>query len=366
VLSTEDIANFQQVVKKHDSETKSGYAIIITQVDPDALGASFLMKELLSSYSDFMPEILYAGSISHPQNRAIVNKYDLKTRMRPITEIDAEFLSKRKHVLVDSCLSKDGRLPRDLEINPVIVVDHHRGCDVPSTDDNFIWIEDIGSASTMMIELAQACWEDGIVDAFYDEHKWLATMLALGIYTDTGELTSATSRDRKAHEFVCEYLHESDLRQLINYPLPDSHYKHLAKALANVEEKGPYLIAGVGYMDPKDGDDLSTIADFFLRKNGISLVVVWGIIDGSVRISARNNDLSNSLDDFIKERFTFGGAKLAPDGRGEGGAMLKLDLGFWLAEETKEAVEKMVTERLRSCVIPPEDKGTTRITVSAP
>jgi nanoRNase/pAp phosphatase (c-di-AMP/oligoRNAs hydrolase) len=353
--SDETVRKFQAIVKEHDS-----FAIFITQVDPDALGSAFLMKHLLDSATDYIAEIFYGGSISHPQNRAIANKYDLKNRMRPISEI-GEALATRKVVLVDSCLAKDGRLPRDVEFNPVIIVDHHRGCDVPATDDNFIWIEDIGSASTLMIELAGACWGDEKFKAFCEEHKWLATMLALGIYTDTGELTSATTRDRKAHEFVCEFLSENDLRQLINYPLPDSHYKHLHKALGNVEEKGPYLIAGVGYMDPKDGDDLSTIADFFLRKNGISLVVVWGIIDGSVRISARNNDLSNSLDDFIKERFTFGGAKLAPDGRGEGGAMLKLDLGFWLAEEIKEAVEKMVTERLRSCVIPGEE-GTARIT----
>lgn len=42
-----------------------------------------------------------------------------------------------------------------------------------------------------------------------------------------------------------------------------------------------------------------------------------------MRISARSTDLSTPLDEFLGERFgSDSGAKVAPDGRDEGGALL--------------------------------------------
>ena len=80
---------------------------------------------------------------------------------------------------------------------------------------------------------------------------------------------------------------------------------------------------------------------------GITLVVVWAIIGEDVRISARSTDLSTPLAEFMREKFgPDSGAKLDPAGRGEGGALIDLDLGFWMSEGNQEIVEKMVEQRL--------------------
>jgi nanoRNase/pAp phosphatase (c-di-AMP/oligoRNAs hydrolase) len=334
------------------------FTIIITQVDPDAVGSAFAMQELLHAMGA-QTKIYYCGGVGHPQNRAIVNKFNLKSKMEHVCKYPEEYLGDdgclARAVLVDSSLTEDSRLPEKLRcFSPLIVVDHHRGADVETTEYNMVWIEDLGSASTMMVELLQHFFnemgEKSGFDVFLEENKWLATLLALGIYTDTSGLQGATHRDRKAYDLVSNVLSFSDLDPLINYPLPPSHYINLASALNQYDEQGSYLVSGVGYMNVEDGDDLSTIADYFLRKDGISLAIVWGIIDGKVRISARNSNLSDPLDDFITRFGPFGGAKLTPDGRGEGGAMLKLDLGDWLIDETKEIVEKMVRERINAWV----------------
>jgi nanoRNase/pAp phosphatase (c-di-AMP/oligoRNAs hydrolase) len=330
------------------------FTIIITQVDPDAVGSAFAMQELLHAMGA-QTKIYYCGGVGHPQNRAIVNKFNLKSKMEHISKYPEEWEISPRTVLVDSSLIKDSRLPERLRtFMPLIVVDHHRGTDVETTEHNMVWIEDLGSASTMMVEILQHFFDEmgekSGFDVFIEENKWLATLLALGIYTDTSGLQGATHRDRKAYDLVSNVLNFSDLDPLINYPLPPSHYINLASALNQCDEQGSYLVSGVGYMNVEDGDDLSTIADYFLRKDGISLAIVWGIIDGKVRISARNSNLSDPLDDFITRFGPFGGAKLTPDGRGEGGAMLKLDLGDWLIDETKEIVEKMVRERINAWV----------------
>ena len=122
------------------------------------------------------------------------------------------------------------------------------------------------------------------------------------------------------------------------------------RALAR-ELRGGRLLASVGHIRPEEGDDLSTFANHFLRRDGVTLAVVWGIIDNTVRISARNANLSSPLDAFLHDRFgESSGAKLAPDGRGEGGARLRLDLGLWLSDATRSQVEEMVSARLKELI----------------
>jgi nanoRNase/pAp phosphatase (c-di-AMP/oligoRNAs hydrolase) len=106
-------------------------------------------------------------------------------------------------------------------------------------------------------------------------------------------------------------------------------------------------MSNVGNIPEEIADDMASIADYFLRMEGISLVVVWGIIGDDVRISARSTDLSTPLEEFMRQKFgPDSGAKLDPAGRGEGGALLDLDLGFWMTDKNQELVEKMVEQRL--------------------
>ena len=322
--------------------------IFIAQVDPDAIGAAFGLAhivDMLRAETDIEAgvQILYGGEIGHPQNRTIINKYDLKRRIKPITEELLESLDLNNNVIaiVDSSSISDARLSESTNIHPQIVIDHHRDSDITELKDTFVWIEDVGSASTMITELLQE------LNVEFEESAHVPMLLTLGIYTDTKKLVSASLRDRNAYSFVAKSISQVEYAQLINYPLPDSHFENLSCAIQRRKQATSQVLTNIGLVTPEERDDLSTIADYLLRMDGVSLVVVWGIVDKTVHISARSTDITTPLDEFLRKRFgPSSGAKFMSDGHSEGGARIKLDLGFWLSEATQDAVEEMVSRRL--------------------
>ncbi len=111
------------------------------------------------------------------------------------------------------------------------------------------------------------------------------------------------------------------------------------------------LVTGVGTIRPEDGDFLAMVADDLIRMQSISVAVVWGIVGNRVRLSARSADLTVPLDRFLSERFgSRAGAKLTPDGHGEGGGSLELDLGIWHSSTTAEHVRDMVNARMQELI----------------
>jgi len=351
---------FEKFVEKHQNDI---FYIIITQVDPDAIGSAFGLKSILGCLN-IQSEIYYCGYFGHPQNRAIINRYDLNARMSPIFDVDikavetnnADQESRPKdqrsyihYALVDSSTINDGRLMQlQNAISPRLVIDHHRGCDIPSTDDNFVLVEDVGSACTLITELGSS-----LNIAFTQDD--IGVMLTMGIYTDTHELKASGKRDLEAFMYVKANVADDDFQKLVKYDFPETFYANIQTALANVTRHEDKLVSHVGYISPSEGDDLSNMSDLFIRKSGVSLVIVWGIINDKVRISARNTNLTVPLGDFLKNRFgPKSGAKLAPDGCGEGGGIIDLDLGFWIGETNKDSVLQMVTDRINELVFSPE------------
>ncbi len=298
------------------------YSILVTQVDPDALASAFALKQIIGKNA----QIHYLGEAGHPQNRAMINKFNLSSEM--------------KHGYPDSnnvCLV-DGHSLRDagVTINPLVaIIDHHRGTPAPA---EFVIQEEVGACSTLLVELLE------------DIDERLATLLALGIYTDTRALTSVTERDMSAYQRVYSLCNKQQFLEIINYSLPGSHFKNLTYALNHLtrNDDGKCLVS-VGYIDEETGDDISSIADYMMRLDSCSLVAVWGIVNNShVRLSVRSTDLSTPLDQFLAKRFN-GGAKLTPDGVGVGGAII--DLGIWVTESNKEDVANMVTKRLEELIL---------------
>lgn len=239
--------------------------------------------------------------------------------MSPISELKEA----KNIILVDSSQDRDGRLKTLGQIQPRMIIDHHRGGITDETGEEFYWTEDVGSSCTMMIELASK-----INFNFENDHQYIPILLALGIYTDTKALVSASDRDRKAYGQITSFVDTQELKRMIQFPLPMSYFTHLKHALEHIERKDSRVVTGIGIILPEEGDDIALIADYLFRMEGVTMAIVWGIIGDTVRISARSVDLGTPLGDFLKKRFgTSSGAKLNPDGLGEGGALISFDLG---------------------------------------
>jgi nanoRNase/pAp phosphatase (c-di-AMP/oligoRNAs hydrolase) len=190
----------------------------------------------------------------------------------------------------------------------------------------------------------------------------LALMLALGVYTDCKYMLNASSRDDAAFAWAKRHVSKADLKTMALYKRPESYFKNFCTALQSYKHRSGRLVSTVGRISAKQGDDLAMIADEFLRKNGVTLAVVWGVVEtdngNNVRVCARSEDLTLNLNQFLKERFgERSGAKTLPDGAGEGGALIQLEIGPWLREdEMVEAISRRINEWLFDEEEPQEEK----------
>ncbi len=340
-LPKEVIDKFVKVVNSLE-ETAN---ILMTQVDPDALASAFTMAAIIKSLrkDEISVKVFYAGAISHAQNLTLCGQFSLHDLMQKAsTMTPADF---KNLILVDSSVKVDARFNGGMELDPVIVVDHHIGGDFVDTENKFILIDRIGAASTLVFELLEGV---GLELSNFD--KMIPLLLAVGIYTDTLELRASTERDSSAYHRVNFVTNRKELMQLFNFPLPESYFVNLKNAFENIKLHGGSLVSHIGSIHSKQGDDISTAADMFIRRNGVSLVIVWAIISDKkeVRISARSTDISLNLSHFLQERLSPNcGSKLTPDNKSSGGGVMNLDIGFWFnahtAVEVTAVVEKFIS-----------------------
>jgi nanoRNase/pAp phosphatase (c-di-AMP/oligoRNAs hydrolase) len=227
------------------------------------------------------------------------------------------------------------------------VIDHHRGSELQENENNFIWIEDIGAASTLVVELIQAAGIEVV-----EEKQFIFALLALGIHNDTSSMRCDGKRDREAFHFARSHCSTEEFYKLTDYTLPESYFDYIGSSYVSRSRQGSKMVMGAGKILSKHGDVLSKIADEAIQMEGVSLVVVWAIINDEVRLCARSNDLSNPLDDLLKQRFgpNSGGAKQSFGGKGIGGAKLDLNFGFWAGSEVDQEVRQVVDKKIQTLV----------------
>ena len=324
--------------------------ILITQVDPDSLASAFMMVELIHRIrgGDNGVKVFYGGAIGHEQNRAICNRLGLSDRMHHASKMkDPDF---HNLILLDSSKVEDGRGLSGCKLDPTIVIDHHRGSDFQDCECKFILIEDIGATSTLMFELFEG------MGYKFDGVNSVALLLAVGIHTDTSNLVSCTERDISAYGKLMPNVDRQELIAVFNYPLLQTDYTCMLAALTNVSQRGASLVTNVGAVTSKEGDMLSTLADYLIRKDGVSVVIVWGLMLDTkhVRISARSTDISLDLAAFLREAFgPASGGKFMPDGKSIGGGVISIDFPYWLTQETITEALALVKKRIESAVFRP-------------
>jgi nanoRNase/pAp phosphatase (c-di-AMP/oligoRNAs hydrolase) len=330
--------------KKIVGEIKGQFNIIINEVDPDALGSALGLAALIEILNpSAKSNIFYCGTIGRAQNVDIFNKYGLETAMKPITEWSND--EGTTNMLVDSSRIDDSRLPDKLKSKPIIIIDHHKTEGLVEGDAQFFWIDNVGASCTMVVELMRLLLTDKI-DLKSEEYNPLAVMLALGIYTDTESKINANKRDKEAYDFVTKDLDLDDFNQLLDYDYPPEYYDCLFRALGNRVQEGSRLVAGVGNIEESEGSMLSMIAEHLMKNSSVTIVVVWGILNDQIKISARSRGLGIRLDDFLKKRFgkEYSGGRINFRGKGAGGGNIPLQFGILKGDssEFKESKEALI------------------------
>jgi nanoRNase/pAp phosphatase (c-di-AMP/oligoRNAs hydrolase) len=296
--------------------------------DPDCLGAAIGYSVLLKEAYGLASKIFHLGEVSHPQNKSMKNI--LKIQLHNGSDFKYEDFS--AVVVLDTDLEGTGLNKNDIKAD--VRLDHHE-----MDRNNGASLSDVrmvGSTSAIVWDYLK---EFGIA---LEDYSDVATALVIGIKTDTMDFTSSNTSelDMEAFRALLPLVDKMSLAKVTKYPLPKIIFDIESTAFKNREMVNAVLVSFVGEVSQHNRDTIPTIADRFVRMDGVNTAVIMGIVDCCVVASARSNDGRVNVHDTCVSVFGKGNA-----GGKEGSGGARLDLGpAYAMLEDKDMKEKVVAE----------------------
>ncbi len=243
--------------------------------DPDALGAAFGLRKLFSHHSGINADIVFNGIIGRMNNRQMIKLLEI-----PVRHLSAVNLDDYRHLcLVDSQPGmQNNSFPA--ERPALIVVDHH------PADNNGVQCKfldhrtDVGSTSTIISSYLK--------NLDISLSRELATALFYGIKTDTDGLArDSTPLDRELFFSLYPQIQPELLNQIETPDLPRKYYHDVGDAVLSARLYEHILIANT---DKTFNPDMpAEMADFFLRMEGVKIVLVYGYYKNTLHFSLRTS-----------------------------------------------------------------------------
>ncbi|RLF84047.1 phosphoesterase, partial [Thermococci archaeon] len=217
-----------------------------------------------------------------------------------------------------------------------ILIDHHQllqNLEEKLPKDAFIDIRpDVNSTASIIVEYFQSL--------NMEVNGILGTSLFYGIYTDTKKFSKFSTTDLDALEFLAGKV-DYEILEKIEYPdISVETAEVLAKAIMNRKAFKNVIISNVGFIT--DRDAIAESADFLLRLEGVTTVLVFGIVDDRIEISARTRDVRINVGKVLKE--AFGDIGSAGGHAQSGGA--RVHLGIFKLAKDKNSLLKLVEEAI--------------------
>ena len=303
VLTNTVLSAFENVKMKHsaftlvnmikESDGKEMAIFLQDNPDPDAI-ASGLTLQYICKYCDLESKLYYGGAISHQNNRALINLLNLDLISIKTEEAAMDVVrSSGKVALIEASIpSRNNVLPEG--VTPNLIFDHHP-VDTNLVKGDFVDIQtDIGATATIMTKyIRQLNLEPDIS---------LATALLYGIRTDTKEFTRNTSPDdMKAATYLSPLVDKNIMSQLEHPPMGMETLDIIGRAINNKEIRGAYLTSFVEFIS--DRDALPQAAEMMLHLEGVYTVLVFGINDDQIQLSARSRDPKVNLGHILQNAF---------------------------------------------------------------
>ena len=323
-----------EVLESHRGER---HIIVLHEYpDPDAIAVGYAHR-IISSVFDIEADILYSGTISHPQNIALIRALDYN--LIPYEE-GFDFSQYDAAVFVDHQGTTITEIADQLKaagVNLIIVVDHHE--DQNQYEAEYRDIRKTGATATIYAQYLQ----QGLIklDSSNKNQVTMATALTHGIMTDTGSYIRANEEDLQAAAYLSNYRNA----ELLNLIMRQSRTKQVMdiihRALENRVTVENYSIAGVGYLRVEDRDAIPEAVDFLLTEENVHTAIVYGIVRNDTHEetlvgSLRTDKYTLNPDEFIKEAFGkdssghyFGGGKPSAGG-------FSIPIGFLSGDNQKE------------------------------
>ncbi len=329
--TSQRIEALQQTLEQH----RGSRQIVALQdfPDPDALSSAWTYKLIAQTYN-IQCDIVYAGTLSHQENIALVKLTGLPAQRWPLPTAKGRDLSAYQGcVLIDNQGTTCQLMPllQESGIPVVVVIDHHSSQGV--LDAEFIDIRtQTRATATILTQYLQA----GLLklDRNVRDHIKCATALMHGLRSDTNALRQAQEEDFLAAAYLSRFYDTQLLSAILQSSRSRQVMEVIERALKNRMVQNNFSIAGVGYLRYDDRDAIPQAADFLVTEENVHTAVVYGIVhdeDEELELvvgSLRTDKLTLDPDEFIKEAFGqdaqgrfFGG------GRSQAGGF-EIPLGF--------------------------------------
>ncbi|MFC4437706.1 MULTISPECIES: DHH family phosphoesterase [Natrialbaceae] len=256
-------------------ETSDSLAIVChDNPDPDCLASALALETIATDQDVDDVTIAYGGEISHQQNRAFVNMLDIS--LQAISATDLELYD--TVAFVDhSQPGANTELPES--VVPEIVVDHHPG---EPADTSFVDVRiDYGATVTIFIEYLK--------DLEIDLTVRLASALLFALHRE--RLDFVREPTRREYQAALDVYSAADLElleQLYGSAFSSATLDAIGRAIATRERRSSSLVANVG--QTPETDALPQAADYLLNLEGVDTVLVYGIVEDAIRLSARSID----------------------------------------------------------------------------
>jgi nanoRNase/pAp phosphatase (c-di-AMP/oligoRNAs hydrolase) len=317
--------------------------------DPDALSSAWAYQLIAQQYN-IKCDIIYAGTLSHQENVALVKLTNLPAQRWSLQALRSKDLSSYQgFVLIDNQGTTSGLVPivEQAGIPLLVVVDHHNI--QANLKSEFVDIRpSVRATATIFTQYLQS----GLLalDGSISQHIKCATALMHGLRSDTNRLMQAQEEDFIAAAYLSRFYDT----QLLNAVLQATRSKRvmdvIERSLKNRTVQNNFSIAGVGYLRYDDRDAIPQAADFLVTEENVHTAVVYGIVhdeDEELEVvvgSLRTSKLTLDPDEFIKEAFGqdstgrfFGGGRTSAGG-------FEIPMGFLSGSNENSAYAKMKWE----------------------
>ncbi|WP_435346695.1 DHH family phosphoesterase [Haloarchaeobius sp. HRN-SO-5] len=299
--------------------------------DPDCIASAFALRTIAEDRDVASVDILYSGDISHQQNRAFVNLLEIEllpVDRSTIDEYDAL-------AFVDHAIpGRNTAVPRGTSVD--VVVDHHPVPDDVDVVGRFVDVrESYGATASILVEY---------LDEFEVEPgPHLSSALLFALHRECLDYV----RNPSVHEYVAarRVLPTTDLgilERMYGAAFTPATLDAMGRAIQTRETRGAALVSSVGRTTERDA--LPQVAEYLLNLEGISTVLVFGIVDDSVQLSARSGDPRVDLGRVLHE--TYSDIGTAGGHQDKAGGRIPLGLFADLDEENEDQLDRLVSRRI--------------------
>ena len=297
--------------------------------DPDSLAAAMALKHFIVVQSGNQCVLAYGGIIGRGENRVMVSKlYIDAVHIETINPKDFNVVC-----LVDTQPGTgNNSLGEDVKVD--LVIDHH-----PTREQSKScrWVdirEDYGCSATILFEYLTA------QNVSFGTR--LATIIYYAIKSETQELGREwCPADREAYLSLFPMVNNHILFEITHPKVPRSYFFSFNKALENAWTYDDLLVFNLFTIN--NPDMVAEMADFFLRMEGVSLVLGMGLFCEkevvSLRTMRQDGGAGQMIRDLMKDLGTCGG-----HGMMAGGQIVLMDSDL----SAQRKLQATLTDRLLS------------------